>query len=80
MEENGGRNLSELKKVMRSLCSTGFFQKILFSYFLMNNEKLLGCVRACSEGGVGCRREKREGGGAGNFSFNISCHSWTWII
>ena len=48
----------------------------------MNNEKLLGCVRACSGGGgrVGCRREKREGGGAGNFSFNISCHSWTWII
>ena len=31
-------------------------------------------------GRVGCRREKREGGGAGNFSFNISCHSWTWII
>lgn len=63
MEENGGRNLSELKKVMRSLCSTGFFQKILFSYFVMNNEKLLGCVRACSGGGgwgvVG--RRGREG-------------------
>lgn len=67
---------------MRSLCSTGFFQKILFSYFLMNNEKLLGCVLRVAGGGgrVGCRREKREGGGAGNFSFNISCHSWAWII
>ena len=49
----------------------------------MNNEKLLGCVLRVAGGGggrVGCHREKREGGGAGNFSFNISCHSWTWII
>ena len=49
---------------MRSLCSTGFFQKILFSYFVMNNEKLLGCVRACSGGGGGwgvVGRRGREG-------------------
>ena len=48
----------------------------------MNNEKLLGCVLRVAGGGgrVEGRREKREGGGAGDFSFNISCHSWTWII
>lgn len=48
---------------MRSLCSTGFFQKILFSYFLMNNEKLLGCVlRVAGGGGWGVvGRRGREG-------------------
>ena len=49
---------------MRSLCSTGFFKKILFSYFLMNNEKLLGYVLRVAGGGGGWRvvgRRGREG-------------------
>ena len=53
MEENGGRNLSELKKGHEIIVQYRIFPKNIVFYFLMNNEKLLGYVLRVAGGGEG---------------------------
>lgn len=56
--------MSELKKGHEIIVQYRIFPKILFSYFVMNNEKLLGCVLRVARGGGGwgvVGRRGREG-------------------